>query len=612
LLTAHPESKGSFADRAAAAAGDMAKAGSPTAAQHESPDALTAARGMLIAHRLPRFAAGWIGTTALWGGVLASEGAIGPLPALLVVALQTAVLLLALRLCRADRIGRGVPAVLVSACVLLGISSTVLFAVARASGDVLAFVLLTLYLSAALFFAWGWVAELLLWVVTVTAWVAAAPFLVFYVPAIELVTAILIGSLLSLAIAEGSARSFRAAWSHRAAEARTRRQLELARDTAEAATRAKDQFLATLSHELRSPLNAILAWTHLLRRGRIDGDRMEHALNVIERNARLQARLIEDLLDVSRIASGKLHVELEHVDLRQLIRSLAESARAAFEAKQVELAVELGTVPLPVHADPERLQQVLGNLLSNALKFTPTGGRVIVTARGAGPDVEVAVQDTGIGMTPEVLARVFERFHQADSSIGRRHGGLGLGLAIARHIVEVHGGTIAAESGGADRGSTFRLRLARASTGKVVTIRERTRAAAPFPSLVGLRVMVVDDEADARELVTALLAGCGATVTPAASVAEAMDAVRARVPDVLVADLAMPGEDGFTLIERVRSFEHGRGSRVRAIAITGLAGAEHRTRAMRAGFDLHLTKPVEPEQVVAAVAGMVSETAPPG
>jgi len=588
----------------------MANAASPLNAAGDDRQALSAARRILITHRLPRFAACWLGTTVLWSAVLAIERLATLLSAALVVALQGAVLIVATRLCRADRTGHRVPAVLVLACVLLGVSSVMLFARAGASGDVLAFVLLTLYLSAALFFAWGWRAELLLWAATVIPWLAAAPFLVFEVPAVELVTAIIIGSVLSFAIAEGTARSFRIAWSHRVAEARARRQLELSRDAAEAATLAKDQFLATLSHELRSPLSAILAWTHLLQRGLLDEERVEHALQVVERNARLQARLIEDLLDVSRIASGKLTVEMERLDLRELVGPLVEGARAASEAKRIDLAADLGSEPLVVQADPARLQQVLGNLLSNAIKFTPNDGRVVVRARSVGLDAEITVQDTGIGIAADVLARIFERFHQADSSIARRHGGLGLGLAIARHLVELHGGTIEAASAGRNCGATFRVRLPLdASTRAAATPPVRPALAAPLPSLAGLRVMVVDDEADAREFVTTLLTGCGATVTPAASVAEAMDEVKGTLPDVLVADLAMPGEDGFALIQRLRAFEHEGGMRMRAIAITGLAGAEYRTRAMRAGFDLHLTKPVEPEEVIAAVAGMVSGSA---
>jgi signal transduction histidine kinase/ActR/RegA family two-component response regulator len=568
-------------------------------------DAFTAARQILIMHRLPRFAACWVGTTALWSLVLVTEGRIRPLLASLAIGLQCAVLAVAHHLCRSDRRGRRVPAVLVSASVLLGVSSTVLFAAARGSGDVLAFVLLTLYLSAALFFAWGWRAELVLWTPTVVAWLAAAPFLVFYVPAVELTTAIVIGTVLSFAIAEGTARSFRAAWKHRDAQARILRQLEVSRDAAEAATRAKDQFLSTVSHELRSPLNAILAWMHLLRRGPLDAERVAHAVDVVERNARLQARLIEDLLDVTRVAAGKLHLEMERLDVRELIGALVDTMRVAAEAKHVDLAIDVDSEPLLVRGDPMRLQQVLGNLVANAIKFTPKSGCVLVSARSAGGTAVIAVRDTGIGMTPEVVTRVFERFHQADSSIARRHGGLGLGLAIARHLVELHGGTIEAESAGRDLGSTFRVRLPLATRSRGAARGDgQPKLDAALPSLAGLRVMVVDDEVDAREFMTTLLSDYGASVTSAASAAEAMHELKDTLPDVVVSDLAMPDEDGFALIERLRRFEHERGMHMRAIAITGLAGPEHRMRAMHAGFDLHLTKPVEAAEVIAAVAGI--------
>jgi signal transduction histidine kinase len=423
-------------------------------------DLLTDARYDLIAHRLPLFAACWIGTTALWSSVLIVEGLLRVGGALVTVTFQCAALTIGTQLLRGDRRQRrAIPRTLVSVCIFLGVSSTAMFAMARGSGDVLAFVLLSLYLSTASLFGWGWRAQALVWVGTVVPWFVAVPFLTFAVSPVELATAIVIGSVLSWAVAEGTARTFHSAWLHRSAEARFRTELEASRDVAEAATRAKDQFLATVSHELRSPLTTILTWTQLLRRREVDAETVTHAIEAIDRAAWLQNRLIEDLLDVSRIAAGKINVELVRVDLRDAVRALADTFGATADASGVELVVDVGPEPLRVHADQTRLQQILGNLVGNALKFTPEGGRVTVRARRVDLTAEIVVCDTGIGMPADVVAHVFERFHQAETGSGAREGGLGLGLAIARDLVTLHGGTIEAASGGTGQGSTFTLRL---------------------------------------------------------------------------------------------------------------------------------------------------------
>ena len=565
-----------------------------------------------MVRHLPTFAVCWLGTAIVWSAVLVIEGRLASLAALLGFGAQAAVLAGAIVFCRARPSARAVPAVLLAACVLIGLFSIALFAAIGAAGDLLAFILFTLSLASSLFFAWGWAWALALLAVTSAAWLAAIPALAFHVPSVEMVGAILVGSVLSLGVAERAARGFRFGFLHRVNEERARKAAEASRDAAEAATRAKDEFIAELSHELRSPLNAILTWTHVLRRGMLPAEQADHALEVVERNARAQVRLIEDLLDVSRIVSGKLHLEMAHVDVRSIVRNVLDVQQGAADAKGIRVALTLADAPLAVCVDPTRLHQVVDNLLANAIKFTPEGGDIDVRVGRAGDAAEIVVHDTGIGIAPDVLARVFERFEQADSSVVRRQRGLGLGLAIARHLVELHGGTIAAESEGMARGSTFRVRLPldpHAELGADTAAAEHpARRLDPLPRLTGLRVIVVDDEPDARDFVSTLLSACGATVTPAASAAEALRAHAERRPDVLVADLAMPEEDGYTLIRKIRRLEHG-GHRMRAIALTALAGAEHLERAMTAGFDLHLTKPVEPEDVVAAVAGARVERA---
>jgi len=387
-----------------------------------------------------------------------------------------------------------------------------------------------------------------------------------------------------------------------------REAMERAQDanrSSELASRAKDEFLGVVSHELRTPLNAVLGWSQLLRGpSAADPAVLAKGLAVIDRNARAQAKLIEDLLDVSRIITGKLRLELRPLELEATILAALEVIRPAADAKGLDLssALEAGAV---VSGDPDRLQQVVWNLVSNAVKFTPTGGRVEVALRRRRTSVRLVVSDSGRGIDPDLLPHVFERFWQADSSPTRHHGGLGLGLAIVRHLVELHGGSVRAESGGTGRGSTFTVRL---------PAREETSADGPCPPrdsdlgpraetrLDGLRVLVVDDEADTRELTAAMLAQAGATVTVAGGAAEALAALELAVPDVLVSDIGMPGEDGHALLRRVRAST--RLCRLPALALTAYASPEDARQAVRAGFHTHLPKPAEPAMLTAVVASL--------
>jgi PAS domain S-box-containing protein len=359
---------------------------------------------------------------------------------------------------------------------------------------------------------------------------------------------------------------------------------------AEAANRAKDAFLAVLSHELRTPLNAIVGWTQLLRLGPVDPAELARGMEVIERNAQRQTRLIEDVLDVSRIVSGKLRLELEPVDLGRVVEAAVEVVRPSLEAKDLRLEIT-GDCGGLVLGDAHRLQQVVWNLLSNAAKFTPAGGRIEVSMRRMDHVCELSVRDTGRGIRPEFLPHVFDRFRQEQETSTRLYGGLGLGLAIVRHLVEMHGGSVDASSEGVDKGATFSVRLPRVAAAT-------PRARAPEPpvpklgpaGLAGLRVLAVDDEADARELVATLLRRAGAEVRVAGSTDEALQILDAWTPDVLVSDLEMPGEDGYELLRRIRVGAH---ADLPAIALTAYAAAQERIRALEAGFALHLPKPVD-------------------
>ncbi|HEY3065333.1 MAG TPA: PAS domain-containing protein [Methylomirabilota bacterium] len=374
---------------------------------------------------------------------------------------------------------------------------------------------------------------------------------------------------------------------------------------AQEANRAKDEFLATLSHELRTPLHAMLGWTGILRRATMDSAEHNRAIEVIERNTRLQAQLIEDLLDVSRIVTGKLRLDVRPLDLPPVIEAALDSVRVAAAAKAIRIETALDTDVGPVSGDADRLQQVVWNLLSNAIKFTPRDGRVSVSLEGIGDHARISVSDTGVGISPAFLPHLFERFRQADSTATRTHGGLGIGLALVRHLVELHGGRVRAESAGEGQGATFtvELPLLPTTTTPAALRSELTPAAEGLPALDGVRVLVVDDEADARELVTAVLERCGAIVEPAASAAEAEAALERSTPDVVVSDVGLPGEDGYALVRKLRSLD-GERAGIPAVALTAYAHPADRTRALLAGFQMHLAKPIEPEELAAVVANL--------
>ncbi|HEX8335610.1 MAG TPA: ATP-binding protein, partial [Pyrinomonadaceae bacterium] len=383
-----------------------------------------------------------------------------------------------------------------------------------------------------------------------------------------------------------------------------------ARREAEAASRLKDEFLATVSHELRTPLTAIVGWVSMLRSGRMGEAEVAQALKVIERNARLQAHLVEELLDVSRVIAGQFRLDVRPVALAPVVGAAVDSMRPAAGAKRIRVETTLDPSAGPVSGDAARLQQVVWNLLSNAIKFTPEGGRVEVRLGRDGSHAEVSVSDNGPGITPEFLPFVFDRFRQADMSYTRAHGGLGLGLGIARHLVELHGGTIEAASGGEGRGATFTVRLPMAtvdaslSTGEINRPATAERRSDSGPVLGGLRVLVVDDEPDVCELLAVILKSYGAEVTPVTSAGEAFEALRRERPDLLLCDLGMPGEDGFSLIRRVRALTPVEGGETPAVALTAYARDEDRARALASGFQLHVSKPVDPGEVAAVVASL--------
>ena len=387
-----------------------------------------------------------------------------------------------------------------------------------------------------------------------------------------------------------------------------------ARSEAERVSRMKDEFLATLSHELRTPLNAVLGWANLLRSGALEGADAAQGLEVIERNARLQAQLIEDLLDMSRVISGKLRLDVQRVELAAVIDAAIESIQPASNAKELRFQRVLDPHAGLVMGDPNRLQQIVWNLLSNAVKFTPKGGRIQIVLKRVDSHVEIVVSDSGVGITPHFLPHVFDRFRQADSSSTRQYGGLGLGLGIVRNLVELHGGTVRAMSEGEDCGATFVVSLPLAPVRDDLPNLAHTRHTfgeeiCP-PGLAGLRVLVVDDEPDARFLVQRILESCSVVVSTAGSAEEAMQTLRAQSFDVLVSDIGMPLEDGYSLIKRVRALPENKGRDIRAVALTALARGEDRRRALLSGFQMHLTKPVDPPEliaVVANVAGLVGE-----
>ncbi len=381
-------------------------------------------------------------------------------------------------------------------------------------------------------------------------------------------------------------------------------QAEMAREEAEAANRIKDEFLTVLSHELRSPLNPILGWSKLLRTGRLDAAKTAHALETIERNAKLQTQLIEDLLDVSRILRGKLSLNMAPVNLAVTIEAALETVRLAAQAKSIQIQMQLDLTIGRVLGDSARLQQVIWNLLSNAVKFTPEGGQVDIRVEHRGSQAQIQVRDTGIGIPPEFLPHVFEYFRQANSTTTRKFGGLGLGLAIVRHLVELHGGTVWADSLGEGQGAIFtvRLPLMPAST----EIPQNNPEATAVAHLAGLQILVVDDEPDIRDMVAFILEQAGARVRVASHATEALNLMRESVPDVLVCDIGMPDMDGYMLMRQIRTLPVEQGGTILAIALTAYAGEVNQQQALAAGFQQHLAKPVEPDELVRAIATLMN------
>ncbi|MBD1939338.1 response regulator [Microcoleus sp. FACHB-68] len=388
-----------------------------------------------------------------------------------------------------------------------------------------------------------------------------------------------------------------------------------ARAAAESANRMKDEFLATLSHELRSPLNAMLGWIRLLNTRKFDEATTARAMETIERSARSQAQLVEDLLDVSRIIQGKLCLNVCPVELALVVEAALDTVRPAADAKAIRLQSILDPAAGPVAGDSNRLQQIIWNLLSNAIKFTPKGGSVQVRLERINSHVEITVIDTGVGISSDFVPFVFDRFRQADSSITRTYSGLGLGLAIVRHLVELHGGTVRADSQGEGQGAAFIVTLplmpVLIETREVEGIPPRVGRKVPFdnpPSLEGLQLLVVDDEADSRVFLTTVLEQCGASVRAVASADSAIEAIKFLKPDVLLSDIGMPEEDGYTFIRRVRALKAEQGGRIPAVALTAYARAEDRMRAIAAGFQMHIPKPVEPAELATVVASLAGRT----
>lgn len=389
-----------------------------------------------------------------------------------------------------------------------------------------------------------------------------------------------------------------------------------ARAEAEAANRNKDEFLATLSHELRTPLTAILGWSHLMRSKGLNEDEFSRGLDTIERNARSQSQLIDDLLDVSRIITGKLQIERSSVDLSKVIDAAFDSIRPGAEAKSIRFETTLNGCKCRVFGDSTRLQQIFWNLFSNAIKFTPKGGQVNVSVSSIDSRVNIAVTDTGIGIDPDFLPFIFDRFRQADGSTTREHGGLGLGLAIVRHLVELHDGRVFVESGGKNLGSTFTIALpvAKAVAGENGNSgRAESDDVHAFSASVlnGVKVLVVDDEADSRDLLMTILQQCGSDVRCTESAAAAMQTFHEWNPDLLVSDIGMPNEDGYSLIRKLRELGSDRGREIPAMALTAYATDEDRLQALSAGFQIHIAKPIEPENFVASLASILETKVEP-
>jgi PAS domain S-box-containing protein len=386
---------------------------------------------------------------------------------------------------------------------------------------------------------------------------------------------------------------------------------QAARKDAEIANRMRDEFLATVSHELRAPLNSILGWSRLLEKGKLDEITSKKAINTIVRNSEAQNRLIEDLLDVSRIISGKLRLEVMTIKPINVVESALETVRPAAEAKGIKLEVKEDSDVSHISGDPNRLQQVIWNLLSNAIKFTPNEGEVALEIERTDDFVEIRVKDSGVGIKEEFLPHVFDRFRQADASSIRKFGGLGLGLAIVRHITEMHGGTVSARSQGENQGSTFTVKLPlvapprEAEETEIQKLDKSTDLETKLSlSLDGLLILVVDDEEDTRQLLVQSLTFYGATVETADSAEEALTAIEDKNPDLLVSDIGMPGEDGYTLIRKVRSLSNDQHKNIPAIALTAFTRAQDRVRALTSGYQNHVAKPVEPDELATVIASL--------
>ena len=377
-----------------------------------------------------------------------------------------------------------------------------------------------------------------------------------------------------------------------------------ARAEAERANRVKDEFVAMVSHELRTPLNAILGWTQLMMQSSTDQDIIVRGLDVVSRNTRVQAQLVSDLLDVSRITSGRLRLNIEKTDLVSVARNVIESVKQAADEKNVAILGEYGAPAIPIAGDPARLQQIIWNLLWNAIKFTPEGGSITVRVRPIGADGEISIADTGAGIRPEVLPHIFEPFNQANLLNTRSAGGLGLGLSIVKHLVGLHGGSITADSPGEGQGATFTVVLPSGflAVSKDTADAGRRRAARPGEVLQGLRILVVEDESDTRDFLSRFLSGQGANVVVAGSAAEALEKLTGAAPDLLISDIGLPGVDGYEFLKRIRETGDDAGGGIPAIALTAYARAEDRSRAFRAGYQEHLAKPIEPDDLVAAVS----------
>jgi len=383
------------------------------------------------------------------------------------------------------------------------------------------------------------------------------------------------------------------------------------RARAEAATRTKDEFVAMVSHELRTPLNVIMGWVRLLRSGSLSEPAREHALEVVERNANAQSQLVADLLDISRVITGKIRIDPAQVDIGNLVNLVLADARFALEAKRLELHVDMAEGATVLRGDSERLRQVVWNLLLNAIKFTPKGGHVWVSLRRVESDLELVIRDTGMGISAEIMPYIFENFRQHDSKTTRAHGGLGLGLSIAKHLVDLHGGSIDARSEGVGRGATFIVRLpvsplisTTVGVGKVAATSQRPAELRRPPALAGLSILVVDDEEDARDLLRIVLESCEVRVHDASSVNEALATIQRERVDLIVSDIGMPEEDGYSLIRKVRGLPNQEKAGIPAIALTAFARNEDRTRALLEGFNVHMAKPVEPAELLVALADL--------